>query len=470
MHRDQLSREDEVSRLRVPPHSIEAEQSLLGGLLLDNSAWDRVGDVLAERDFYRFEHRQIFGAAAALLTASKPADVITVHEQLQRMGKADECGGMSYLASLTASVPSAANARAYALIVRERALRRQMVVIGDELCTKAFGGDGDAPVDRIVDEAVTQLMTLTQTSANDEPQDIVQLLPAFVDRVQAAYDGKTDAIETGLADLDDILGGGLRPGELTVIGARPSMGKTATVLTLLRNIGRTHPALLMSLEDSWPALVARMVASAGSINLADLRRPDRAPDTMWAGLAEGVEQLGFLHIDIDDSAGLDTRALRRKIQQSRRRRGRPHGLIVVDYLQLVECDEEGNNRNQALGRVANGLKRWAKEYGSPIVLLSQLSRKADEVNGPPHMSHLRDSGDIEGAADNIFLLYREAQRNPTAENKYHMELHIPKQKNGPTGMVNLHFDGATQRIGNWSGPPPTKPGKTARKITNTGLS
>jgi replicative DNA helicase len=173
--------------------------------------------------------------------------------------------------------------------------------------------------------------------------------------------------------------------------------------------------------------------------------------------------LGRAMIDLDDHAGLDQMDIRRKIQQSRRRRGRPHGLIVVDYLQLVEG--EGDNRNQALGKVANGLKRAAKDFGSPIVLLSQLSRKADEVNGPPHMSHLRDSGDIEGAADNILLLYREHQRNPTPENKHHMEIHAVKQKNGPTGVVNVHFDGATQRLGNWDGAAPNKQVKRARAAT-----
>lgn len=439
---------DDVARLRVPPQSTEAENAVLGALLLDNSAWDRCADVLSAEDFYVHEHRSIYTTIGRLINANKPADAITVYE----------AGGheLSYLGQLSNSVPSASAVRHYALIVRERAMRRRLVAIGDELVTAAFrmGSDAEQSVESMVDEAVTKLMGFTEQVSDDAPRDIQSLLPLFVDHVTDAYEGRTDAIETGLVDLDEILGGGLRPGELTVVGARPSMGKTATTLTLVRNISRDHPTLMLSLEDSWKALVARLVASTGGVNLADLRRPQRAPDSMWQGLTDAVEELGRASIDLDDSAGLDYMKIRRKIQQSRRRFKRPHGLIVVDYLQLVEG--EGDNRNQALGRIANMLKRAAKEFGSPIVLLSQLSRKADEKDGPPQMSHLRDSGDIEGAADNIALLYREFQRKPTPENKHHMEIHIVKQKNGPTGVVNVHFNGETQRIGNWSGPVPSK--------------
>lgn len=456
-------REDvDVSGLRVPPHSDEAEQAVLGALLLDNTAWDRCADLLHASDFYHADHRAIYTTLGALINANKPADVITVFE----------AGGhdMPYLHSLTSSVPGSGNVRAYANIVRERSLRRQLVVIGDELASAGFIGTEDkAPIERVVDRAVTGLMGLMQGEAKSEPRDISGIVVEFVDHVNDAYEGKTDAIETGLVDVDRMLNGGLRAGELMVIGARPSMGKTATVLTLLRNIGRQHAALGLTMEDSLIALVSRMVAAEGGINLADIRNPRKAPDAMWGQLSEGVDAVGRLAIDLDDQPGLALMDVRRKIQQSRRRRGgKPHGLVVIDYLQLMEG--EGDNRNQSLGAIANGLKRAAKEFNCPIVLLSQLNREADKRPGPPQMSDLRDSGDIEGAADIIVLLYREFMRKPTAENKHHMEMHFVKHKNGATGSVDVHFDGVTQRIGNWSGPPPSKmSGRSSKSSAAKGM-
>jgi replicative DNA helicase len=432
--------DDPAGRLRVPPHSAEAEQAVLGGLLLDNRAWDRVGDVLEPRDFYAADHAAIYSTIGALVNASKPADVITVFER----------GGhdMAYLNQLASSVISASGARAYAEIVRERAQRRRLITIADNLASAAFKSAEQAPVPALVDGAVMALMDLAQAGVEGEPQPIDTLLPRFIDHINDLYEGRSNTVPTGLVDLDTVLGGGFRPGELVVIGARPSMGKTAFTLALCRSIGAQHPVLAMTMEDSLMSQVSRLVAAAGRVNLADLRNPRRAPESMWTGLTEGVDALAKTRIDLDETACMTLADVRRKIQQSRRRHGAPHGLVVVDYLQLM--DGEGDNPNQVLGAVAKGLKRAAKELQVPIVLLSQLNREADKRSGPPQMSDLRDSGDIEGAADIIGLLYREFQRKPKPENKYHAELHLVKNKNGETRTLEFSFDGAYQRFGNWT--------------------
>lgn len=437
-----MSRLDDEAQAALPPHSDEAEQAVLGALLLDNRCFDSVAEHVRAQDFYRPDHGAIFGTIAKLIAATKVADVITVFE----------AGGheTKYLFELTSSVASASGAVAYAQIVRERATRRELMRVGADLADSARRmSDGQASVQVLVDAAVVRLMALVQQAHVGEPQPIDQLLAPFVDHLNDVYEGRTNAIPTGLADLDALLAGGFRPGELIVIGARPSMGKTAFTLALCRTIGEHFPVLAMTMEDSIVSQVSRLVAAAGRVNLADIRNPRRAADGMWEGVAAGVDVLAKTMIDLDETAAITLLDVRRKVQQSRRRRGVPLGLVVVDYLQLM--DGHGDNPNQVLGAIAKGLKRAAKELQVPIMLLSQLNREADKRTGPPQMSDLRDSGDIEGAADIIGLLYREFQRKPTAENKYHAQLHVVKNKNGETRTLDFHFDGAFQRFGNWEG-------------------
>lgn len=437
-----MSRLDDEAQAALPPHSDEAEQAVLGALLLDNRCFDAVAEQVRAQDFYRPDHGAIFGTIAKLIAGTKVADVITVFE----------AGGheTKYLFELTSSVASASGAVAYAQIVRERATRRELMRVGADLADSARRmSDDQASVQVLVDAAVVRLMALVQQAHVGEPQPIDQLLAPFVDHLNDVYEGRTNAIPTGLADLDALLAGGFRPGELIVIGARPSMGKTAFTLALCRTIGEHFPVLAMTMEDSIVSQVSRLVAAAGRVNLADIRNPRRAPDGMWEGVAAGVDVLAKTMIDLDETAAMTLLDVRRKVQQSRRRRGVPLGLVVVDYLQLM--DGQGDNPNQVLGAIAKGLKRAAKELQVPIMLLSQLNREADKRTGPPQMSDLRDSGDIEGAADIIGLLYREFQRKPTAENKYHAQLHVVKNKNGETRTLDFHFDGAFQRFGNWEG-------------------
>jgi replicative DNA helicase len=440
-----MKRDDEVYRLRVPPHSLEAEQSVLGSLLLDNAALDRVYDLLREDHFYAPAHRVIYASIARLLCANKPADVVTVYE---------DCGHeIAYLNSLAQSVASAANARRYAEIVAERWRERRLVQVGDEIATSGFNAQG-LDVAQRVDRAVTSLMALAETAQDREPADVRAQLGPWVDLINdMANQERSPAVPTGLTDLDRLTAGGIWPGELWVIGARPSMGKSALSLTLARSMAENYSALFMSQEDSMRTLLSRLVAAAGGVNLADLRRPSAAPQSMWGGLTDGVEALHRLNLRLDDQPSLGLLDVRRKVQQVKRR----HGLhvVFVDYLQLMQG--EGETRNRELGDIANGLKGAAKEFDVGIVLLSQLSRKADERSGPPQMSDLRESGDIEGAADVIGMLYREHMRRPSEDNKHYAELHVCKNKNGPTDTVSLFFDGAYQRFGNWSGPRPFSP-------------
>lgn len=443
------------------PHSDEAEQSVLGALLLDCAAWDRAAELLSTADFYQLQHKVIFDAIAKLVTACKPADPITVHEALHREGKLTESGGLAYLNALAQAVPSAANLRRYAEIVRELSLRRSLVLLGARMADAALArGEGAEGVLPIVDRHAEELLALGQVgTAAKEPGHVDAALVRFLDQLNAAAEGHDPAIATGLRVIDRKTAGGGRPGELWVVGARPSMGKSALMLTLWINVAKAgHGALFLTMEDSDTTLVSRALANRGRINLADLRNPShcQTPDAMWSGVAEGVEELRGLPMLMDDQGGLTLADVRRKVQQAKRTLRGGLKLVIVDYLQLMTGD--GDNRNQQLGAVANGMKALAKEMGVWIVLLSQLSRKADERSGVPQLSDLRDSGDIEGAGDTILLLHREAHRNQTLgpEWKHFAEAHIAKQKNGPTCIVPLHFDGAFQRFADWEGERPHK--------------
>lgn len=432
-------------RAVLPPHSIEAEQSVLGAVLLDNEAWGAVAGLLVPRDFYDPVHAAIWGTLSALLGANKLADVITVFE----------AGGhdMAYLNDLAGSVVSARGAASYAQIVREHSLRREAMRLAMQLRDDALGGV--LPLAGLVDRSVTSLLALLQGARREEPQAMSELVRRYVDELNDRYEGKDSAICTGLADLDALTGGGGRPGELWVLGARPSMGKSAFVLSLARHVGREHGVLILTMEDSAMSATARHVAAAGGINLADLRNPRAAPESMWGALSGAIEELAALHVCMDDQAALTVADVRRKVQQVTLRHGAPR-LLVVDYLQMM--DGEGENRNRELGKIAYQLQALGKETGTWIVLLSQLSREADKRNGPPQMSDLRDSGDIEAAARWIGMLHREWMRKPADDNKHWAQLHVCKQSNGPTKTLDLYFDGALQRFGNWSGPAPWRAG------------
>ncbi len=447
---DGPERDDEVARLRVPPHSLEAEQSVIGGLLLDNLAWDRAADLLTDGDFYRLEHRLIFAAIGALIGASKPADVITVYEQLQGLGKGDEVGGLAYLNALAQSVPSAANLRRYAEIVRERAILRKLIAASDEIATRAFNPQG-RQVAQILDEAESQILKIGEEGARQRNgfQSIDKLAVALIDRVmELAENGAEDVtgVRSGFFDLDRQMAG-LQKGDLIVLAARPSMGKTAFALNIAENVAVQEglPVLVFSMEMGASQLALRLVGSLGRIDQTHLRT-GKLGDDEWGRLAEAVDKLKQAQIHIDETPGLTVAELRARARRMARQFGGTLGLVVIDYLQLMS-GSGGSDENRAteLGEISRGLKGLAKELQCPVIALSQLNRSVEtRTDKRPMMSDLRESGAIEQDADVIMFIYRDDYYNkmdgpnPSKEPGV-SEIIIAKQRNGPVGTIKLTF-------------------------------
>lgn len=442
--REVAGRDDEVARLRVPPHSIEAEQSVLGGLLLDNGAWDRAGDLLTDGDFYRYEHKTIYAAIGALINASKPADVITVFEQMQSLGKAEESGGLAYLNALAQSVPSAANLRRYAEIVRERAILRKLIAASDDIATKAFNPQG-TPVSQILDEAEGQIFKIGEEGSRQKAgfQSMDKLVMQLIDRVtELAENGAEDVtgVRSGFYDLDKMTAG-LQPGDLIVLAARPSMGKTAFALNIGEHVAVNEglPVVVFSMEMGASQLALRMVGSLGRIDQQHLRT-GALRDDEWGRLTEAVDRLSKASVFIDETPALNPPELRARARRQARQCGRL-GLIVIDYLQLMS-GSGGNEENRAtvIGEISRGLKALAKELHCPVIALSQLNRSVEtRTDKRPMMSDLRESGAIEQDADVIMFIYRDEYYNKESKEPGVAEIIIAKQRNGPVGTVKLAF-------------------------------
>ena len=442
---DEYGQDRQVAALRIPPHSIEGESSVLGGLLLDNDAWDRVGDVLVESDFYRYEHKLIYGAIGTLVNGSKPADVITVYEHLQSQGKAEEIGGLAYLNSLAQYVPSASNIRRYAEIVRDRSILRKLVSASDEIATNAFNPQG-RPVSQIVDESEQKIFNIGEQGKRNKQgfQAMDTLVVNLLDRVQEMADNPNDVtgVRTGFYDFDRQTAG-LQAGDLIVLAARPSMGKTALAINIAENVALNEglPVAVFSMEMGAAQLAVRIVGSIGRIDQGHLRT-GKLTDEEWPRLTEAVEKLRTISLHIDESPGLTSSEVRANARRLSRQYGQL-GLIVVDYLQLMSGSNSdgGDNRATELGEISRGLKMLARELKCPVIALSQLNRSVEQrPDKRPMMSDLRESGAIEQDADIIVFIYRdeyytkEACKEPGVA-----EIIIAKQRNGPTGTVKLAF-------------------------------
>jgi replicative DNA helicase len=438
------SSDSQIAKLRVPPHSIEAESSVLGGLLLDNAAWDRVGDLLVDSDFYRHEHKLIYAAIGALINASKPADVITVSEQLQNQGKTAEMGGLGYLNSLAQYVPSASNIRRYAEIVRERSILRKLVTASDEIATNAFNPQGKA-IDRILDEAEQKIFNIGEEGSRMKQgfQSMDTLVVELLDRVQEMADNPNDitGVPTGFYDLDRMTSG-LQPGDMVVLAARPSMGKTAFAINIAEHVALNEglPVAVFSMEMGASQLAVRVVGSIGRIDQGHLRT-GKLSDEEWPRLTEAIEKLRTVSLHIDETPGLTPSELRANARRLARQCGKL-GLIVVDYLQLMSGSGSsgGDNRATELGEISRGLKMLAKELQCPVIALSQLNRSVEQrTDKRPMMSDLRESGAIEQDADIIMFIYRDDYYNKDSKDPGVAEIIIGKQRNGPTGTVRLTF-------------------------------
>ena len=453
-----ITRDAQVEAARVPPQSIEAEQSVLGGLLLDNASWDRVADILGENDFYRADHRAIFRHIAQLIEQNKPADMLTVSEALRLSGKLDEVGGQTYVGSLALNTPSAANIRGYAAIVRERSIMRSLAVVGTEIADSAYSPLGrNASV--LIDEAEAKIFRIAESRSKAEQgfQPIEPLLTETVERIDMLYsrENKSEVIglPTGFVDIDRMTSG-LQPGELIIVAGRPSMGKTTLVMNMAEHVAihEKKAVAVFSMEMSGPQLAMRMIGSVGRLDQHELRTGTFKEDD-WGRVTDALGKLSEAQIYIDDTAGLNVLELRSRARRLHRQCG-GLSLVVIDYLQLMSGTGGSREENRAteIAEISRSLKSLSKELKVPVVALSQLNRSVDaRQDKRPMMSDLRESGAIEQDADVILFIYRDEVYNTESPQKGIAEIIIAKQRNGPVGKKDLTFLGKYTRFENYAG-------------------
>ncbi len=444
-----------IAQLRVPPHSVEAEQSVLGGLLLDNAAFDKIADIVSEGDFYRDEHQRIFRHISRLLERAKPADAVTVAESLDLAGESGETGGLAYLGELAVNTPSASNIRRYAEIVRERAILRQLVTAGDEIAGSAFNPLGRDPK-QLFDEGEAKVFAIAESGFRHQSgfQHINPLLTQVVERIQELHDRDNPAdltgVPTGYHDLDGRTSG-LQPGDLLIVAGRPSMGTTWFALNIGERvaIGGGLPVRVFSLRMGGAQLAMRMPPSAGRLD-AHRARTGRLNDAEWSRLSFALGKMHEAPLYIDETPALNPIDLRARARRLHRQCGKL-GLIIIDYLQLMSSAHPGGGENRAteISEISRSLKGLAKELGVPVMALSQLNRSLEQrPNKRPVMSDLRESGAIEQDADVIMFIYRDEVYNPDTPDKGTAEIIIGKQRNGPIGTVRLTFLGEYTRFEN----------------------
>ena len=431
--------------LYLPPHSIEAEQSVIGGLLLDNSAWERIAGLVTDADFYREEHRRIFRYITTMLDRGQPADVVTVAERLEDANESEMTGGLAYLGELVVNTPSAANIRRYAEIVRERRVRRDVLAMGQRVTELATAAGSDTV--SLLEEVTGLAMGLADTRhSGREPMVIDDLLPDVLEALESRTEkrGQVSGLSTGFRDLDRMTCG-LHPGDLVIVAGRPSMGKTTMAVNVAENVAVAGGcAFVVSLEMGSHQLVERSVARFGSISTQALRSGD-LDDEGYSRVSASLARLHEKRLVIADDPTLSHVARIRLAARKVRQRHGGLDLIVIDYLQLMRGD--GSTRNEELGGITRALKLLAREQACPIILLSQLSRKVEErPNKRPMMSDLRDSGSIEQDADVVLMCYRDDYYNPDSPFKGFAEILIRKQRMGPLGDVRLVFQGEFSRF------------------------
>jgi len=452
------SEDPQIAALRLPPHSVEAEQSLIGGLLLDNSAWDRIADIVNETDFYRDDHRRIFRRIKQLVEQAKPADVVTVFEAIEKHNEVEQAGGLAYLGEIANNTPSAANIRRYAEIVHERAVLRRLASVGDEIAASALNPAGK-DVKQLLDQAEAKVFEIAESGARTS-QGFVAIQPLLgqvVDRIQELYEQENPSdvtgVPTGFHDLDRMTAG-LQPGDMIVVAGRPSMGKTAFALNIAEHVGVDLglPVAIFSLEMSGPQLAMRFLSSVGRLD-AHRIRTGRLNDDEWDKMTVALGKLHNAPIHIDETGALNATDLRARARRLARQFGGKLGLIVIDYLQLMSSTRDGENRATEISEISRSIKALAKELQVPIIALSQLSRKVEERNDKrPLMSDLRESGAIEQDADIILMMYREEYYKPDTQDKGVAEVIIGKHRNGPTGVVKLTFLGEYTKFVNFAQP------------------
>ena len=447
----------QLDALKLPPHSLEAEQSVLGGMLLDNDAIDRVGDVVAEPDFYSDAHRLIYRHIIALAAEGKPADVVTVSGSLASAQKLDYVGGLQYLGALVANVPTAANIRHYAQIVRDRSILRQLAATAGDIADTAYNPLGKSAKE-VLDQAEAKVLHIAEQGSRGA-QQVVQigtLLAGVVDRIETLYnrDDPSDVtgVPTGFSDLDRMTSG-LQPGDLVVVAGRPSMGKTALALNIGEHVALAAglPVVVFSMEMGASQLALRLIGSVGRLDQHKLRTGRLAAED-WEKLTTALGRLNEAPMLIDETPALNAIEVRSRARRLTKTYGKL-GLVIVDYLQLMQATTTGENRATEISEISRSMKSLAKELKVPVMALSQLNRSLEQrPNKRPVMSDLRESGAIEQDADVIFFIYRDEVYNPETQDKGIAEIIIGKQRNGPIGTVRLTFLGEYTRFENFAAP------------------
>ncbi|EBW7177868.1 replicative DNA helicase [Salmonella enterica] len=445
-----------MGEIKSPPHSIEAEQAVLGGLMLDNGRWDDVAERVVADDFYPRPHRQIFIEMGRLQENGSPIDLITLSESLERQGALDRVGGFAYLAELSKNTPSAANICAYADIVRERAVVRELISISNQIADAGYSLNGRSS-EELLDMAERLVFGIAEKrqKADAGPKDITSILDSTVARIeelfQRPHDGVT-GLDTGFTDLNKKTAG-LQPSDLIIVAARPSMGKTTFAMNLVENaaINSDKPALVFSLEMPSDQLMMRSLASLSRVDQTRIRT-GQLGDEDWAKISGAMSiLLDNRNIFIDDSSGLTPTELRSRARRVYRENG-GLSMIMVDYLQLMRVPELKENRTLEIAEISRSLKALAKELQVPVVALSQLNRSLEQrADKRPVNSDLRESGAIEQDADLIMFLYRDEVYHENSDLRGIAEVIIGKQRNGPIGTVRLTFNGQYSRFDNYAG-------------------
>ncbi len=439
-----------VAQKTLLPHSIEAEQAVLGGLMLDNKRLDAVLEVVTEVDFYREDHRQIFKMMQILQENAQPLDVITLSEELHRHDLLERVGGLAYLVEMANNTPSAANIVAYARIVRERSTLRQLIAAAQEISKSSYNPSGLDSDDllQLAEKRVAEI-------AEDRPKEgglvgVNDLLKATVQRIDELFRSGSDitGVPSGIADLDQRTSG-WQPGELIILAARPSMGKTALALNFVESamFSQNRPVLVFSMEMPSAAMVMRMMSSVGRIDQGRMRN-GKLTEEDWPKLSSAVAKMKDKLLFIDDTPGLSPQELRARVRRIAREHGNP-GMIMVDYLQLMQIAGSSEGRTQEISEISRSLKAIAKEFDCPVIALSQLNRGVEQrPNKRPMNSDLRESGAIEQDADVILFIYRDEYYNEDSPDKGIAELIIGKQRNGEIGTCRAAFIGKYTRFDN----------------------
>ncbi|PSU18307.1 replicative DNA helicase [Photobacterium kishitanii] len=450
-------KDNQMDAIKMPPHSLEAEQSVLGGLMLDNERWDTVAEKVVAKDFYSRPHRIIFEATAALLEGGQPLDLITLSEHLERSDKLDDVGGFAYLAELAKNTPSAANILAYADIVRERALIRDMIGVANEIADAGYDPQGRTSED-LLDMAESKVFAIAEQRTNDKegPQNVDTILERTLERIELLYQSPQDGVtgvSTGFTDLNKKTAG-LQGSDLIIVAARPSMGKTTFAMNLCENavMDQEKPVLIFSLEMPAEQIMMRMLASLSRVDQTKIRT-GQLDDEDWARISS---TMGILmqkkNMFIDDSSGLTPTEVRSRARRIARDNG-GLSMIMIDYLQLMRVPGLQENRTLEIAEISRSLKALAKELNVPVVALSQLNRSLEQrADKRPVNSDLRESGAIEQDADLIMFIYRDEVYHEDSALKGIAEIILGKQRNGPIGTVRLTFQGQFSRFDNYAGP------------------